>query len=115
MYPDVSLKDARDKARDAKKLVSEGVDTSLGRRKGKQKSADSFEAVAREWYEKQEVAVRRRMEILSRLISIDAESVRPLRAIANGDGIEADHSKIAVLDKEADALRAELATLFISK
>lgn len=59
----------------------------------------------------EEHTAQRRAEIMSRLTSIDAESVRPLRAIASGENTEADHNKLAVLDKEAEALRDELATL----
>lgn len=57
----------------------------------------------------------RRMEILSRLIAIDADSVRPLRAIARSEATDADTEKLAALDTEADALRAELATLPVAK
>ncbi len=66
-YPDVSLAQARKSADEARKLVSEGHDPSESRKAGnaakKQKreadkradaglpSADSFEAIAREWHE----------------------------------------------------------------
>jgi hypothetical protein len=53
----------------------------------------------------------RRAAILARLAEIDTASVRPLRAIAQGEGVEADHAKLAALDSEAAALRTELAGL----
>jgi hypothetical protein len=53
----------------------------------------------------------RRAVILVRLAEIDAASVRPLRAIAQGEAVEADHAKLATLDDESAELRAELAGL----
>ena len=44
-------------------------------------------------------------------LEIDAASVRPLRAIANGDATQDDREKLAALDAEAASLRAELAGL----
>jgi len=55
VYPEVSLKDARDKRSEARKLVSDGIDPSQERKKKKalsQENADNtFEAIAIEWYE----------------------------------------------------------------
>lgn len=54
VYPDVKLKDARDRRDAARKLLSDGIDP--GEHKKVQKTAraesvtNSFEAVAREWY-----------------------------------------------------------------
>jgi hypothetical protein len=59
----------------------------------------------------EDIAAARRAEILGRLSSIDRESVRPLRAIADGTGTEYDADKLAALDAEAAMLRAELAGL----
>lgn len=53
----------------------------------------------------------RRAEILARLAQIDAASVRPLRAIVQGEAVQEDRDKLAVLDAEAEELRAELAAL----
>ena len=56
VYPDVSLKDARDRRQDARKLLAEGIDPSENRKAQKSASADraanSFEVVAREWIAK---------------------------------------------------------------
>ena len=49
--------------------------------------------------------------IKSRLLEIDLESVRPLRAKANGTSTPEDDAKLAALEQEAEALRAELAGL----
>jgi len=56
VYPDVSLKDARDRRDAARKLVAEGVDPSENRKAQKAAKADraekSFEVVMREWFAK---------------------------------------------------------------
>jgi hypothetical protein len=59
----------------------------------------------------EQIAEQRRAEILARLNEIDAASIRPLRAIAEGTAVEADHAKLAELDAEAAELRTELAGL----
>lgn len=55
-YPDVSLARAREKHSDARKQLADGIDPSAARKQHKQASAaasaNSFEAVAREWYAK---------------------------------------------------------------
>lgn len=56
VYPDVSLKDARDRRDAARKLVADGIDPSENCKAQKSARADraanSFEVVAREWYAK---------------------------------------------------------------
>jgi integrase len=49
-YPAVSLAKARLQLRRAKALLFDGIDPSLKRKAEKYAGADSFEAVAREWY-----------------------------------------------------------------
>ena len=55
-YPDTSLKDAREKRDAARKLLATGVDPSEQRKAvkaaGEERSANSFEVVAREWHAK---------------------------------------------------------------
>lgn len=46
-----------------------------------------------------------------RLAAIDVEAIRPLRAIAIGAGTQFDTDKLAALEAEAAALRAERAGL----
>lgn len=55
-YPSVSLREAREKREDAKKLLREHIDPSQARRQAREAAAEaarnSFEDVAREWYAK---------------------------------------------------------------
>ncbi|MEJ7669126.1 MAG: integrase arm-type DNA-binding domain-containing protein [Casimicrobiaceae bacterium] len=57
VYPDVALIDARTRRDAARKLLANGVDPSAQRKADKReaagRAANSFEAVAREWYAKQ--------------------------------------------------------------
>lgn len=62
-YPEVSLVDARNACTDARRLLAKGIDPSAARKEAKQAraeaavaAADTFEAVAREWMERQGVA-----------------------------------------------------------
>jgi len=56
VYPDVGLKDARNRRDEARKLLAEGTDPGEDRKTQKtakqDRAANSFEAVAREWFEK---------------------------------------------------------------
>ncbi len=56
IYPDVSLSQARQRREDARKLIADGVDPSENRKAqkaaSKERSANSFEVVAREWFGK---------------------------------------------------------------
>ena len=56
VYPDVSLKDARDRRDASRKLLVDGIDPSENRKVMKSARADraanSFEVVAREWFAK---------------------------------------------------------------
>jgi integrase len=56
VYPDVGLKDARDRCDEARKLLSSGVDPSQNRKASKlasaERSGNSFEILAREWFAK---------------------------------------------------------------
>ena len=51
-YPDVSLKRAREKRDDARRLLADGIDPGDKRKAEAVAAADTFEAVAREWYAK---------------------------------------------------------------
>jgi integrase len=48
-YPDVGLKDARERRDAARAQVAKGIDPSAARKAAKTAGADTFEAVAREW------------------------------------------------------------------
>lgn len=56
VYPDVSLKDARERRDEARKLLADEIDPGENRKAQKaakvERAANSFEAVAREWYAK---------------------------------------------------------------
>jgi integrase len=56
VYPDVSLKTARDRRDAARAQIADGIDPSQARKatKAAQSDADSFEAVAREWWGQRE-------------------------------------------------------------
>jgi integrase len=49
-FPDVSLRQARDRRDDTRKLVADGVDPGEKRKAEQLADAESFEAVAREWH-----------------------------------------------------------------
>ena len=55
-YPDVSLKDARERRDEARRLLANGIDPSEHRKAEKaakaERSKNSFEAIAREWFSK---------------------------------------------------------------
>jgi len=57
VYPDVSLREARKRRDDARKLLTNDIDPSEHRKAqkaaGKEQTANSFEIVAREWHTKQ--------------------------------------------------------------
>lgn len=57
VYPDITLKDARDRRDDARKLVANGIDPSENRKAQKAAresvASNSFEVIAREWHTKQ--------------------------------------------------------------
>ncbi len=52
VYPIVGLKQARDKRDAARKQLAAGIDPGLARKAERSADADSFEAVAREWFAK---------------------------------------------------------------
>lgn len=53
VYPTVSLKEARERREEFKRQLSRGIDPSAKRQAEKSEQADTFEAVAREWFGKQ--------------------------------------------------------------
>ncbi|WP_250481418.1 integrase arm-type DNA-binding domain-containing protein [Caballeronia sp. NCTM5] len=57
VYPDVSLKEARERRDEARKLLANGIDPGIERKVQKaatvERAANSFEAVAREWFARQ--------------------------------------------------------------
>ena len=57
VYPEISLKDARLRRDEARKLLSTGVDPVIQRKKDKllqmERSGETLEKIGREWYAKQ--------------------------------------------------------------
>lgn len=57
VYPNISLAEARNRRQDARTLVAKGIDPSADRKAAKEKkaerSANSFEPIAREWHKNQ--------------------------------------------------------------
>lgn len=56
VYPDIGLKDARERREEARKLLADGIDPGENRKAQKmarvERSANSFEVIAREWHGK---------------------------------------------------------------
>jgi integrase len=52
VYPEVSLRDARERRDNARKQIANDIDPGIERKAAKSVQADSFEQVAREWFEK---------------------------------------------------------------
>jgi len=53
LYPDVSLKVAREKRDEARRMIADDIDPSIQKQATRTAKADSFEAVAREWFAKE--------------------------------------------------------------
>jgi hypothetical protein len=51
-YPDISLKRAREKRDDTRKLLAEGVGPNVKKRPDREQQRNSFGAVAQEWLER---------------------------------------------------------------
>ncbi len=86
VYPEISLKEARNKRDKARKLIAEGVDPAQAKKQEKLKhhlnATNSFETVAREWHDHRKVGwtVRHANYVLRRL-EADIFSVIGFRAI----------------------------------
>jgi integrase len=50
VYPDITLKRARERCQDARRLIAEGIDPSAQRKAAKAAVQDTFEALAREYF-----------------------------------------------------------------
>lgn len=73
VYPEVTLKEAREKKYKVRKMLAQGLDPSIERKKEKtlalKSAANTFEAVARDWYENRKHIWKQRYadEVLKRL------------------------------------------------
>jgi integrase len=52
-YPDITLKRAREKRDDARKLIADGIDPSVKKKSEKNAALDTFEVIAAEWFGQQ--------------------------------------------------------------
>ena len=74
VYPDVGLKEARDKRDDARKLLANGADPGEHRKAQKRARADlaanSFEVIAREWLERRAptLSAKHVQKVLARMV-----------------------------------------------
>lgn len=59
----------------------------------------------------EELAARRRAEIMQQLIETDQKTIRPLRAVITGNPSDADRTRLEMLTAYADNLRDQLAEL----
>lgn len=73
VYPEISLKEARDKRDEARKLIRDDIDPSKNKKRKKRQSLENeentFEAIAREWYDlrKDQWRPRYAQEVIKRL------------------------------------------------
>ena len=90
IYPDVSLRDARERRDELRKLLSSGVDPSAHRKAEKsaneEASANSFEMIAREWLTKrtgkwEPVTSKRKLERLERDV-FPAIGTKPIASLS---------------------------------
>jgi hypothetical protein len=88
VYPDVSLKDARDRREASRRLLADGIDPSENRKAtkaaGLDRAANSFETVTREWFARQGgdwVATHR-----DRLVRIFERDIFPWKTLSGDDG-----------------------------
>ena len=73
VYPEISLREARDKREEARKLLRDNIDPSKNKKRKKAQSLENeentFEAIAREWYDlrKDQWRPRYAQEVIKRL------------------------------------------------
>ena len=128
-YPDLSLKEAREAAETARKLVKQGIHPSqqkqLQRIKSGLEQANTFEVIAREWVglrDWEEITKKRRLNMLERVVfsyigKLPAKQIAPAHILdilkrsdkANGNSVanEAKRTMSAVFEFAVSTLRAE--------
>ena len=101
VYPEVTLKDARDGHAEARKLLAGGVDPSAAKkaRKATESGADSFATIAREWLDKfapsraasytKSLEGRLRLHILPWIGSRPVDAIKPQELLEVARRIEA--------------------------
>ena len=66
VYPEITLKRARERCMEARRLVAEGIDPSAQRKAAKATVQDTFEALAREYFDVNVVAPCRWVPLVAR-------------------------------------------------
>lgn len=103
VYPDVALADARDRRAEARRLLAAGSDPSEAKKEVKRqailKSANAFETVAREWFEKRKhewapssahtTLARLEQHILPKLGPLPVAEITPPQVLAMARVVEA--------------------------
>jgi len=88
-YPDVSLKRAREKRDDARRLIADGIDPSAKKQAEKHASAETFEAIATEWLDLQRKAFKaktlEKAEWTFKDLLFPHIGSRPIRSITSPD------------------------------
>jgi len=86
-YPDITLKRAREKRDDARKLIADGIDPSIKKKSEKNAALDTFEVIAAEWFGQQNYKpkTRKKVEWLLRDWLNKYLGSRPIRTITAPD------------------------------
>lgn len=128
-YPDLSLKEAREEAENARKLVKQGIHPAQQKRLDRIKSgleqANTFEAIAQEWLalkDWEEITKKRRLDMLRRVVfphigKLPMRQITPAHILdiltksakANGVSVaaEARRTMSAVFEFAVSTLRAD--------
>jgi integrase len=108
-YPDVSLKRAREKRDEARRLIADGVDPSVQRKVERSAQTETFEAIAREWLANRAkttaVVTQQKAQWLLEQIFRDIGS-RPIRDVAASELLAALR-KIETRGHQESAQRAK--------
>lgn len=114
-YPTISLKDARERREEAKRMLSKGIDPSDHKRQLRQARAiaerDSFQNIAREWHEtrmaefseKHQGTVMYRLETYGRNLTL-----RPGNGVFPAERIKMRRQHLVPLSRQAMAILQEL-------
>ena len=97
-YPDVSLRQARDRRDDARRLVAEGIDPSTKRREEKARAsgADTFGAIAEAWLRHQAPAWTEGHTVTVRS-RLDRDVLQVVRRVEARGAIESAHRILTVI------------------
>lgn len=117
MYPEVSLKSARERREDARRQIAAGVDPSAKRKAERAARADTFEAIAREWLDLKRASLSARTydKRLSRFEAFVFPSLgkRPIASITAPDLLAAiKRVEARGINETAHRVRSESSAVF---